>query len=232
MARIWAIVPAAGKGLRFGGEIPKQYQLLQGEPVLFHTLRTLLAEPAIEQVLLVLAPDDRFCQPAALAAAGLQSTRLRIAYVGGESRAETVANGLRQLACQEQDWVLVHDAARCCLPPASLRRLIDDLADDLSGGILALPVADTLKRADAQQRVLATVAREKMWQAQTPQMFRTAILRAALAQDPAHFTDEASAVEALGHPVKLVLGSPYNFKLTYAEDMALAEAVLKLIRTT
>jgi 2-C-methyl-D-erythritol 4-phosphate cytidylyltransferase len=147
-------------------------------------------------------------------------------FCGGETRAESVANGLLASELEPDDWVLVHDAARPCLTQAHLAKLIAELRDDAVGGILAVPVADTLKRADAQQRIEFTEPRDRLWQAQTPQMFRAGLLAEALARCK-NVTDEASAVESLGFQPKLVEGDSSNFKVTYPQDIRLAELLLK-----
>ncbi|MCG9033159.1 2-C-methyl-D-erythritol 4-phosphate cytidylyltransferase [Laribacter hongkongensis] len=225
MSRCLALVPAAGGGSRMGADRPKQYLDLAGAPLLAHTLRRLLAEPRLARVLVVLAPDDvwfdRFDWP--------QDVRLEILRVGGATRAESVRNGLLHAGAAADDWVLVHDAARCCLPPDALDRLIDTLQADPVGGLLALPVADTLKRETSGQRVAQTVSREGLWLAQTPQMFRAGMLALALDRplDRA-VTDEASAIERLGLVPRLVTGDALNFKVTWPHDLVLARAVLGL----
>ncbi len=152
--------------------------------------------------------------------------KLEPLYCGGLSRAESVSNGLLVSELEADDWVLVHDAARPCLTQAHLNKLIAELREDSVGGILAVPVADTLKRADARQRIESTESREKLWQAQTPQMFRAGLLAQALLQCK-NVTDEASAIEALGLQPKLVEGDSSNFKVTYPLDTKLAELLLK-----
>ncbi|MFM7122024.1 MAG: 2-C-methyl-D-erythritol 4-phosphate cytidylyltransferase, partial [Fluviibacter sp.] len=157
--------------------------------------------------------------------------RVSVIRIGGATRAESVLNGISWLAnnsnVQSKDWVLVHDAARPCLTPAQIDALITSLSDDPVGGLLAIPVADTVKRADAQQRVEATVDRRTLWQAQTPQMFRLDLLQQALgAIDLAVATDESAAVEALGYAPKLVAGSLANLKVTYPADLSLATAII------
>ncbi len=225
MSRCLALVPAAGGGSRMGADRPKQYLDLAGAPLLAHTLRRLLAEPRLARVLVVLAPDDvwfdRFDWP--------RDVRLEILRVGGATRAESVRNGLLHAGAAADDWVLVHDAARCCLPPDALDRLIDTLQADPVGGLLALPVADTLKRETSGQRVAQTVSREGLWLAQTPQMFRAGMLALALDRplDRA-VTDEASAIERLGLVPRLVTGDALNFKVTWPHDLVLARAVLGL----
>ncbi|HUO45037.1 MAG TPA: 2-C-methyl-D-erythritol 4-phosphate cytidylyltransferase [Burkholderiales bacterium] len=226
MAKLFALVPAAGSGTRIGGDLPKQYLMLAGRPLLHHALATLCRDPAIERVFVVLAPGDTHYarydwQPLA--------ARITPLYCGGETRAASVFNGL--LAARDEidgaDWVLVHDAVRPCLAPEALARLIAAVRDGDSGGLLALPVVDTLKRGDDDARVVCTEAREHLWQAQTPQMFRYRLLLEALrAIDPAAATDEAYAVEQLGVRPQLVTGDARNFKITYPQDLALAELIL------
>lgn len=218
------LIPAAGSGSRFGGERPKQYALLAGKPVLQHTLDALAANARIGRIAVVLSPQDRDFD--GLIRPGTQTMAYR---VGGASRAETVANGLNVLLADgldENEVLLVHDAARCCLPQSALNRLLD-AAGHPDGAILAVPVADTLKRADNGGTVAATVCRDGLWQAQTPQLFQAALLRRALAAaDLSQVTDEASAVEMLGRRPLLVEGDSRNLKLTRPADAALAAWLL------
>jgi 2-C-methyl-D-erythritol 4-phosphate cytidylyltransferase len=225
MANHYAIVPAAGFGSRFGAELPKQYRPLAGRPMIFHALSTLCRCSWIDRVWVVLAPGDEHWRNYDWCALG---GKLESVYCGGETRAESVRNGLRaaETALDDEDWVLVHDAARPCLSLGHLQAMHDALADDPVGGILAVPVADTLKRADADGRIVATPSREHLWQAQTPQMFRAGVLRDAL-DHASQLTDEAGAVEAFGLRPRLVAGDTSNFKVTYAADLALAELVLR-----
>jgi len=227
MARYYALIPAAGEGSRVGGDLPKQYLELAGRPLLYHAVRRLAAHPLLEQVFVVLAPgDERFARVDWSAFAG----KLEPLYCGGATRAASVFNGLLAAndAIGATDWVLVHDAARPCLDRPDLDRLIGELGEDATGGLLALPVADTLKRADGEARVLHTESRENLWQAQTPQMFRYRLLVEALrASDPAAITDEAGAVENFGLRPKLVMGDARNLKVTYPQDLELAELILK-----
>jgi 2-C-methyl-D-erythritol 4-phosphate cytidylyltransferase len=239
MASIHAIVPAAGSGARFGATLPKQYLDLSGRPVLYHTLAVLCGCEAIDRVWVVLSPADAEWQRHDWSGLG---PKLDSVFCGGASRAESVLNGLAaaQTAMVDDDWALVHDAARPCLAAADLRQLINELADDPVGGLLAVPVADTLKRGgqvtpadepghrrgEAAARVMETVPREGLWQAQTPQMFRAGLLTRALRDFPG-VTDEAGAVESLGLRPKLVRGRNANFKVTYPEDLAMAAMVLR-----
>ena len=225
MPRHYAIVPAAGSGSRFGAEKPKQYLDLLGRPLIFHTLKALTASPDIERVWVVLAPDDPWWPRYDWSELG---AKLETVRCGGATRAESVTNGLQAAAmvAADDDWVLVHDAARPCISPAMLDALFEELAKDPVGGILAVPVADTLKRADTEQRVAATEPRDGLWQAQTPQMFRYGLLCDAL-QKCRDVTDEAGAVEALGLKPKLVRGDATNLKVTYPADLALAAMILR-----
>jgi len=225
MPRHYAIVPAAGSGSRFGAEKPKQYLDLLGRPLIFHTLAALVACPDIERVWVVLAPDDPWWPRYDWSELG---SKLETVRCGGATRAESVTNGLQaaSMVATDDDWVLVHDAARPCLSPAMLDALFAELARDSVGGILAVPVADTLKRADAEQRVVATEPRDGLWQAQTPQMFRYGRLCEAL-EKCLEVTDEAGAIEALGLKPKLVRGDATNLKVTYPADLALAAMILR-----
>ncbi len=221
--RCYALVPCAGVGERAGPGGPKQYREVAGRSVVAHTLAALAAVPRLAATLVVLAPEDREFERHAPGA-------WRVARVGGATRAASVANGLAVLAAEgadDADWVLVHDAARCLVRPTDIERLIAACEDDAVGGLLALPVADTLKRESGAGRVAATLERRGTWQAQTPQMFRLGLLRAALAAAGDAVTDEAGAIEALGHAPKLVPGALENFKLTWPADFALAERLLR-----
>lgn len=208
-----------------GAQRPKQYLDLAGRPLLWHALSTLTRAPRVAVVYVVLAPDDEWWEIFSWSALGPKLVPLR---AGGATRAQSVANALASMsaAVGETDWILVHDAARACLTTAHVESLIDALAEDPVGGLLAVPVADTLKRADAASRVTATVPREGLWQAQTPQMFRYGLLRQALAANP-QVTDEAGAIESLGLAPRLVAADATNFKVTYPQDMLLAERILR-----
>jgi 2-C-methyl-D-erythritol 4-phosphate cytidylyltransferase len=223
MSEFHALVPAAGFGARMGNELPKQYLDLAGQPMIWHALSTLCACPDIKTVFVVLAPgDEYFASYDWSHCAG----KLAPLYCGGTTRAESVANGLLVSELEPDDWVLVHDAARPCLTQSLLNKMIAELRDDPVGGILAVPVADTLKRADARQRIACTEPREGLWQAQTPQMFRAGLLSEALHRCN-NVTDEASAIEALGLQPRLVASDSSNFKVTYPQDIELAELLLR-----
>ena len=223
-AAIWALIPCAGTGSRAlgtaAGAGPKQYQALAGRPMVMHTLAAFAAVRRIARTLVVVASEDGFFKDLGAA--------VQVANCGGATRAASVANGLDQLlqlGAEAQDWVLVHDAARCLITPAQISQLIAACEGDAVGGLLAHKLPDTLKREEGG-RVAETLDRSDKWLAQTPQMFRLGVLRQALAQVGAQVTDESSAIEAMGHKPLLVSGSAQNFKVTYPEDFALAEAVL------
>jgi 2-C-methyl-D-erythritol 4-phosphate cytidylyltransferase len=222
--RFYGLIPAAGAGERMGHAGPKQYLPLLGHPMLYHAVKALLDSGTIDTVFVVLAVADREFRQHDWNEFG---DRVAPLYCGGATRHDSVLNGLvaASSTVQPDDWMLVHDAARPCLGQRELRSLLDTLATDDVGGILAVPLADTLKRADAAGRIAATEPREHLWQAQTPQMFRHGLLLHALGRT-ATVTDEAGAIEALGLKPKLVQGSSANMKVTYAEDLQLAEAVL------
>ena len=214
------LLPAGGSGSRAGTAQPKQYELLAGRPLIEHTLAAFARVPRLSQVLVVVAPDDGR-MPA--------GQGWRVARCGGATRAESVRNGLAELlrsGARDDDWVLVHDAARCLVEPRLVQRLIDACVPDEVGGLLALPLADTLKE-ERGGRSAATLARAGKWLAQTPQMFRLGVLRRALDHAGAQVTDEASAIEAIGLQPLLVPGSSHNIKVTWPEDFALAEAILQ-----
>jgi len=228
-ARQFIAVPAAGTGERFGAAIPKQYADLAGAPVLLHTLDRLATFPC-DGIFVILSAEDHDYERLIGGREGVSALRC-----GGATRSDTVRNALAALAsrCSENDWILVHDAVRPCVPRDALRRLVDEIGEDPVGGLLAVPVADTLKRANGD-RVASTENRAALWRAQTPQMFRYAILKAAFELDlHAAFTDEAQAVEAFSatgacKPPRLVHGSEANLKITYAEDLPLAAAILAM----
>ena len=222
--RYFALVPAAGTGNRMASACPKQYLPLLERPLIHHTLAALCAQSAIERVFVVLAPDDAYWHTYDWSTLGAKLVPL---FCGGDERAASVLAGLREIArdVAARDWVLVHDAARPCVAARDLERLMTDLADHEVGGLLGAPVADTLKRTDAAGRVLATVAREHVWHAQTPQMFRYALLCRALEQSGS-VTDEAGAIEAAGLQPQLVMAASSNFKVTYPQDLLLAERIL------
>jgi 2-C-methyl-D-erythritol 4-phosphate cytidylyltransferase len=225
MPKFHVIVPAAGTGSRFGSAVPKQYLPLLDQALILHTLRVLCRTSSVASVSVVLSAADDYWQAEYQ---GEFSPRLKVLRCGGDTRAETVSNALaclRDSGVGSEDWVLVHDAARPCLSLEALENLIQVLMDDPVGGILAVPVADTLKRADADARVADTISRDGLWQAQTPQMFRCGLLSDALKRFP-HVTDEAGAVEAAGFKPKLVAGDASNLKVTYPSDFALAAAIL------
>jgi 2-C-methyl-D-erythritol 4-phosphate cytidylyltransferase len=222
--RRYGLIPAAGQGARLGGETPKQYLDLCGEPMLMHAVRALLSSSLIEVAFVVLSPDDERYATHDWSAFG---DRVAPLWCGGATRRDSALNGLVAMAnvVNPDDWVLVHDAARPCLARPDVERLIEAVGDDDGGGILAVPLADTLKRADEARRIAATEPRERLWLAQTPQLFRHGTLLRALG-GAGVVTDEASAVEALGLRPKLVAGSVRNFKVTFAGDLAIAAALL------
>ena len=218
-------MPCAGIGERAGLGGPKQYAPLAGRALVAHTLAALQQVARLQATLVVLAADDT---QFALQAGALDAQRCWVAHCGGATRAATVANGLADLqrrGATADDWVLVHDAARCLLQPMWVDRLIDACLPDAVGGLLALPLADTLKQAEGG-RVQRTLPRAGKWAAQTPQMFRLGLLQRALARSGDAVTDEASAIEALGHAPLLVPGELENFKITWPQDLALAERLL------
>ena len=218
-SRFFALIPCAGQGSRAGTLTAKQYQPVAGQALVLHTLAAFAAVKRLDKTLVVVAPGDSFFDP---------DPAFEVANCGGASRADSVFNGLQALkerGAQDHDWVLVHDAARCLITPAQIDRLIDACSGDAVGGLLALKLPDTLKR-EADGRVAGTVDRADKWLAQTPQMFRLGALAKALQGAGDSTTDESSAIEAMGLQPRLVTGSAENFKVTYAEDFLLAEAIL------
>ena len=233
--RIWALVPCAGSGSRAHTRMPKQYQSVAGQPMVLHTLAAFAEVACIANTLVVVAPEDGFfaaLQSGTVSRREFSFATFIVANCGGSTRAMSVFNGLNQLigvGAGPQDWVLVHDAARCLISPAQIQSLIDACLPDDVGGLLACPLPDTLK-SESGGRVASTINRNGKWLAQTPQMFRIGPLLAALgaaARAGLDVTDESSAMEACGLQPKLVPGSALNFKVTYPEDFALAEAVLR-----
>jgi len=221
----WLVVPAAGLGRRMGAEIPKQYLAIDGRPVLAHTLSRLHQAFPASRLCLCLDSQDRYFDPAWVPFADWRRVP------GGAERADSVIHALEAIAfdASDDDLVLVHDAARPCVTVEDLQRLAACLADDPVGGLLAVRVADTMKRDDGEGRVAATQTRAGLWHAQTPQGFRYGLLRRALQTARARgiaVTDEASAVEALGLSPRLVAGRRDNLKITHPEDLALAALVL------
>ncbi|HTS20661.1 MAG TPA: 2-C-methyl-D-erythritol 4-phosphate cytidylyltransferase [Casimicrobiaceae bacterium] len=231
--RRFALIVAAGSSVRFGGGVPKQYVPLAGTPLLRRAIDSLNDSVLLEKLYVVLAPGDKLYRDCIGDVRGVEAL-----YCGGPTRADSVKNGLAAVGrdATADDWVLVHDAVRPCIDVGTLNRLLSELADEPVGGLLAVPLVDALKRAEsgAGLRAVSTEPRDGLWCAQTPQMFRYAILHHALRNaDCARLVDEAQAVEALGIKPRLVRGSLDNIKVTYPEDVALAEAIFaqRLART-
>lgn len=224
--KVHALIPAAGRGSRYGGAVLKQYLPVGGRAVLSHAIRRFQFHPMIGGITVILAEDDQWFE----SAVGNQVTAVET-VIGGDTRAHSVRNGLQHVINNypDADWVLVHDAARPCLSQASLDRLLEQGLASPDGAILAMPVGDTLKCAGEEREITATIDRRDLWAAQTPQLFRTRALADAI--DAAHrdgclLTDEASAMEFVGVRPKLVMGSVANIKITHPSDLAIAEALL------
>ncbi len=227
LPRLFALIPASGTGTRIGDSTPKQYLPVADRPLLFYPVLIMAESHRIESVFVVLSPTDVHFDQHDWSRFGARLSALR---VGGSTRAETVLNGLRAIESRvgPDDWILVHDAARPCLTRKLLDRLIDGVGNDDVGGLLALQVADTIKAAADGRRVATTVDRSALWQAQTPQMFRYKLLRAALEQaNLGMVTDEASAMEQMGHEPYLVESDVTNLKVTYPSDLQLADLILR-----
>lgn len=227
-AKLWAVVPAAGRGSRFGAELPKQYLQLAGKAVIEHSLQALLNCTEVSEIVVALHPDDGLFAQLPLSSSPRISTVL-----GGEERCDSVLAALHQLqaGADEQDWVLVHDAARPCLSELELQALLKVRDEAGCGALLALPVVDTLKKAGVEQRVETTVDRSQLWRALTPQLFQLGQLRQALQhclQQQLSVTDESSALELCGFSPRLIKGHPHNIKITYPQDLALAEMFLQM----
>lgn len=230
MSSIWAVVPAAGLGRRMAAEVPKQYLQISGVTLLEHTLRALLDCAELRGLIVALDPGDRRADNV-----GLLSDPRVMTAAGGFDRAESVRSGLAVLEtlAEPDDWVLVHDAARPCLPLNSLMGFIKTITDSGVGGLLAQPCTDTLKVVNEDGVVASTLDRTTIWRAQTPQMFRLGILCAALDQarvEGVKVTDEASAVEASGHPVQVLEGPASNIKVTVPDDLELVKFHLRRMR--
>lgn len=225
--RFWAVVPAAGAGKRMASDIPKQYLELCGRRVIEHSLDRLLSHKEIGGVYLALSSGDEWWPETAFA----EDERV-VRVTGGAERCHSVLNALDRLLEQAdgQDWVLVHDAARPCLREEDLVRLIASLREDAVGGLLGVPVHDTVKQVDEAVRVEVTVPRDRLWRAYTPQMFRLEPLYRALTdalREGLVVTDDASAMELAGHRPKIVEGHPDNIKITKPHDLQLAEFYLR-----
>jgi 2-C-methyl-D-erythritol 4-phosphate cytidylyltransferase len=225
---IWVIIPAAGVGRRMGTTTPKQYLLLNDKPVLEHTLNVFLNHDAVSQIVVAISKEDEYWSTLSIG----QQKPVHLAE-GGKERSDSVLNGLKYIANQanEDDWVLVHDAARPCLRQQDLSLLLNKMSDHNVGGILAVPVRDTMKRAAANSnRIETTVSRNNLWHALTPQMFRYKMLKDALEtalNNHQEITDEASAIELAGFQPELIEGHADNLKITRPEDLELAAFFLR-----
>ena len=227
MPKLFALVLAAGSGTRIGDSVPKQYLPVAGKPMMFHSIEAIAAVARVERVFVVLAPLDRHWVEHDWSAF---PEKIEAVFCGGARRAETVLNTLKFLEARiaKDDWVLVHDAARPCILTELVEQFLDEIGDDPVGGLLAMPLADTLKRGDENQRVSETIPRLNLWRAQTPQMFRYDMLRRGLEKNP-KATDESEAVESIGYNApRLVQGEDSNLKVTFAEDIQLAEMIIKV----
>ena len=223
MCKFHVIIPAAGIGNRMQNTLPKQYLPLDGKPMISYVIQVFFNNPRISSIHLALSPEDKFWLTLPLD----PKSKLELHYTGGESRSNTVLNTLKSISIHDNDWVLVHDAARPGLSADLLNKLLDALQLDSVGGLLAMPVADTLKKSDISNQVIDTVSRQHLWQAQTPQMFRYGLLKSALSSFRGSPTDEAEAIEAFGFKPKLVQGELSNLKVTYPQDLELLEAMFK-----
>lgn len=230
--KYWAVVPAAGAGRRMGMEVPKQYLKLGKQTVLEHTIDALLACKRFSCIVVVISADDEYWTTLETRYSG----RRVVTVYGGEERCHSVLAGLELLAesGSDDDWVLVHDAARPCVRPGDINKLIEVLGSDSDGGLLGIPVADTMKRSDNSGTIESTVSRENLWRALTPQMFRLGQMRAALQQavaSNAMVTDEAAAMELAGYRPRMVEGHGDNIKITIPTDLTLAGFYLQSRRT-
>jgi len=226
--RLYVLIPCAGSGSRAGGAGPKQYRRIAGRPMVEHTVEAFRSLAGLfAGMALVVAPDDAEVDAVL---PRFPSRGEHLLRVGGPTRAASVRNGLhalRRVGAGAHDWVLVHDAARCLVTPSQIEALIAACEHDAVGGLLAQRLSDTLKVGSPEGRVTETLIRADKWLAQTPQMFRIGMLLDALERAGEAVTDEAGAIEALGLAPLLVPGSAQNLKITYSEDFALAEAILR-----
>ena len=222
--RVVAVIPAAGVGSRMQADRPKQYLSLNGKTILEHTIDALLNHPLIDDVIVAISQGDEYFDQL-----GLRQKPIRVVD-GGKERADSVLNGI--LSLDENDWALVHDAARPCVDDADISNLLSLIgSEDVTGGILATPVRDTMKRVKPSSNIIShTEDRDGLWHALTPQLFPAMLLKRALQEGLAQgvsITDEASAMEFAGHSVAMVSGSPANIKITHPADLPLAEFYLK-----
>ena len=227
MTPLWIVIPAAGVGRRMGADVPKQYLALQGKPILVHAIERLAALPGVQGVMVAISETDEYWP-----ALDLSLPVPLWTCAGGVERCHSVLNALTDLGLHaaDEDWVLVHDAARPCVRHDDLEKLLATLEADAVGGLLAMPVRDTMKRAEADGRVVTTEPREGLWHALTPQMFRLGLLRHALEEAieaEELVTDESAAMERAGYRPRLVEGHGDNIKITRPEDLALAEFFLQ-----
>jgi 2-C-methyl-D-erythritol 4-phosphate cytidylyltransferase len=224
-SQVHVLIPAAGRGKRYGGDMLKQYLPVCGKPVLAHSIMAFQFHPMISSITVILADDDQWFEPALGRMAASVNT-----VIGGETRAHSVRNGLKYIADHYSvtDWVLVHDAARPCLSSARLEKFLEQGLESRDGAILAMPLGDTLKRAGESHEIIETVDRTGLWAAQTPQLFRAGVLAAAIdaaLEAGCALTDESSAMEFVGIKPLLVMGSAANIKITHSSDLAIAEAL-------
>ena len=224
---LWIVIPAAGVGKRMGRDVPKQYLELRGKPIIAHAIERLAGFPGVQGVMVAISETDAYWNDVSMTL----DVPLWTA-TGGVERCHSVLNALTDLGlhAREDDWVLVHDAARPCVRSTDLEKLVGTLKDDTVGGLLAMPVRDTMKRAGDDGRVVTTEPREGLWHALTPQMFRLGMLRHALEEAieaEELVTDESAAIERAGHRPRLVEGHGDNLKITRPEDLALAEFFLQ-----
>lgn len=228
-AHVYALIPAAGVGRRMHAGIPKQYMDVAGAPMLLQTVRALNRLERIEKIFVVVSAEDTEIEKIA----PNFPQRVKVLHAGGAERAQSVFGGLMASGIPNDAWVLVHDAARPCVRPSEVAHLIDEVLSDstLAGGILATPMADTVKRAGAHRNIVETVPRKDLWRAATPQFFQAGVLLKALSGDLTGITDEASAVERLGLPIRLVPCRSTNIKVTEPGDDFIASLLLGENRT-
>ena len=226
--RIWAVIPAAGVGKRYSSDIPKQYLPLSGIPVLLHSINKLVKLDEIEEILVVLNPEDTFWEKL-----NLSHPKVKAIH-GGLQRCNSVNSALEELSgrAKKGDWVLVHDAVRPCISDSDLKKITSIVNDEEVGGLLAFPILDTIKEVGENLEVQKTIPRENLWSAMTPQIFRYEVLKQALEaaiMAGESVTDEASAIEAIGLTPRIIQGEKTNIKITHPSDMVLAESIINTL---
>lgn len=220
------ILTAAGSGSRFGSAYPKQYTVIKGKTILEHTIDIFLSMSIVRQICVIVAKDDNYISKI-VESSYKDLKKIKMMPVGGITRSNSIYNCLSNLDCKTNDWVMIHDVARCCTKSKDILRMFDELKQDPVGGILALPATDTIKYSNDGIFIDKTIPRSSVFQAQTPQMFRYGVIVDAMKScDLNMITDDASCVELSGLPVRMIMGCASNIKITFPQDIELAEIIL------